>query len=309
MAMINALADSPRMGSVQCVSPVGLHRMAYREWGSHENPRVLICVHGLTRIGSDFDDLARALKGEFRVILPDVVGRGASSWLTDPMLYGIPQYVSDMVTLIARLNVSSVHWVGTSMGGLIGMTLASLPNSPIERLVLNDVGAILKGEALARIAAYVGQKVTFTSREEAYAVLKTIFAGFGPHTDAQWEHLLHPMIKPISQTAIDAKNSETKGFELHYDPAIATPFRKTYAQELESGKLPADLDLWSIYDRITTPTILLRGAQSDLLTAQTAREMEVRGPKARLVEFQGVGHAPTLMHADQIAVVKEFLSA
>lgn len=307
--MINALADSPRMGSIQCVSPAGLHHMAYREWGSPENQRVLICVHGLTRIGSDFDDLARALAGEFRVICPDVVGRGASSWLSDPMLYGVAQYVSDMVTLIARLHVSSVHWVGTSMGGLIGMTLASLPNSPINRLVLNDVGASLKGEALARIAAYVGQKVVFTSRKEAYAALKTIFAGFGPHTDAQWEHLLSPMVRPILQTSGDNKSSETKGFELHYDPAIAMPFRKTYAQELESGRLPADLDLWPIYDRITAPTLLLRGAQSDLLTKQTAREMQTRGPKAQLIEFEGVGHAPTLMHADQIAVVKEFFAA
>lgn len=273
--------------------------MAYQEWGDPDNSDVVVCVHGLTRSSDDFSVLAQALSHRYRVVCPDVVGRGRSSWLRDPMLYGVPQYASDMVSLIARLNLPHVKWVGTSMGGLIGMALASLKDSPVERLVLNDVGAVLSGQALARIAKYVGLVTEFESRELARNALRAIFSGFGPHSEEEWVTLLDPMLMDISGST---------RVRLHYDPAIAEPFRQTYGAAAASGAPVADLIMWPVYDAISCPTLLMRGASSDLLSAQVAAEMGHRGPKARLVEYAGVGHAPTLMHDDQIQVVRDFLS-
>jgi pimeloyl-ACP methyl ester carboxylesterase len=277
----------PRRRSLQCASPRGLHRVAYLEWGHPGNRDVLVCVHGLTRTARDFDDLARALCGQWRVVCPDVAGRGDSDRLSDPMLYGLPQYVSDMVTLIARLDVETVSWVGTSMGGLIGMALAAQSGSPVRRLVLNDVGAVITHASLERIAAYVGEAPAFASVEEAERYLRDIAAPFGPHSDAQWRHLTETWLR---------KNSDGT-WRPSYDPRIGEP-----------GLVPEkDLELWGLYDAVRCPTLLLRGESSDLLTRDTAGEMTRRGPKARLVEIRGVGHAPTLMHADQIAIVREFL--
>lgn len=310
MAMIKGSASpssaastaQPRLHTVTCASTAGLHRMAYQEWGDPDNPRVVVCVHGLTRRSDDFAWLARALASDARVVCPDVVGRGRSEWLKDPMLYGIPQYTSDMVTLIARLNVPSVHWVGTSMGGLIGMSLAALPNSPVERLVLNDVGAVLSGEALARIAAYVGVETDFPGRDVAHAVLRRIFSGFGEHTPQEWEALCDCML---------IEDTSSGRYRLHYDPQIAAPFRATYGSSSKAGASaltpPADIELWPIYDAIACPTLVMRGAQSDLLPASVAHDMTQRGPKARMVEVADVGHAPTLIRPDQIAVVRDFL--
>jgi pimeloyl-ACP methyl ester carboxylesterase len=211
------------------------------------------------------------------------------------MLYGVPQYVADMVTLIARLNVQQVKWVGTSMGGLIGMTLASLKNSPIERLVLNDVGAVLSGEALARIAGYLGLVTQFPDRATAHKILRDIFSGFGTHSDQEWHDLIDPGLLPDAQG---------DGVRVHYDPAIAEPFRQAY----QVGVAAPNLELWPVYDAIQCPTLLMRGAQSDLCTQAVANEMAGRGPRAKIVAFEGVGHAPSLMHDDQIQVVSEFLS-
>ena len=300
MAMIKGsglAADQPRQGSVNCLSPAGLHRMAYQEWGDPDNTDVVVCVHGLTRVSDDFQDLARALSDRFRVVCPDVVGRGRSSWLKNPMLYAVPQYASDMVTLIARLNVDRVKWVGTSMGGLIGMSLAAFEQSPIERLVLNDVGAVLSGAALGRIAAYVGVNTEFASRQQAHASLRKLFESFGPHSDAQWAKLLDPGL-------VDLADGQVR---LHYDPAIAEPFRQTSGAQALHGKPPPDLSLWPIYDLIRCPTLLLRGAESDLLSHQVMQEMAQRGPRPQVVEFPGIGHAPTLMKDDQIKTVRDFL--
>lgn len=300
MAMIKGsgiAADQPRQGSVNCISPAGLHRMAYQEWGDPDNTDVVICVHGLTRVSDDFQVLARALADRFRVVCPDVVGRGRSSWLKNPMLYVVPQYASDMVTLIARLNVDRVKWVGTSMGGLIGMSLAALDQSPIERLVLNDVGAVLNGAALGRIAKYVGLKTEFASRLQAHDFLREIFTGFGPMTDAQWKQLLDPGLVDFADGRV----------RMHYDPAIAEPFRQTYSPQALQGKEPQDLSLWPMYDPIRCPTLLLRGVESDLLTHAVTQEMLGRGPRPQLVEFPGIGHAPTLMDDQQIKIVRNFL--
>lgn len=277
----------PRLRSVQCASPHGLHRMAYTEWGDPDNPRVLLCVHGLTRNGRDFDDLARALAARYRVVCPDVVGRGQSSWLPVKAGYQLPTYVADMVTLIARLDVETVHWVGTSMGGLIGMVLASLPDNPIRRLVLNDVGPVLPAESLLRIGQYVGQAPVFSSYEAAEAYIRAVSAPFGRLTDAQWRHLTEPSVKQVDG-----------GWAMRYDPAIGDAFRDPQM---------ADVDLWPIYEAIGCPTLVLRGADSDLLRPDTACQMAARGPRARVVEIPDVGHAPTLMDPAQITPIRDFL--
>jgi pimeloyl-ACP methyl ester carboxylesterase len=281
-----------RLNHVQCLGARGLHRMAYWEWGDSANPRVLVCVHGLARQARDFDTLARALSAEYRVVCPDVVGRGRSDWLADPAGYQIPAYVADMVSLLARLDAQTLHWVGTSMGGLIGLGLASLPESPIGRLVLNDVGPTIQFEALARIGSYLGQPLRWNTLDEAADYLHGISASFGPHTRAQWLALSRPMLK-----------ADGDGFKLHYDPAIAQPFKAITPQLAAAGEAMT----WAAYDAVRCPTLLLRGADSDLLTRSTAQAMTQRGPKARLHEFAGVGHAPTLVADDQVAVVREFL--
>lgn len=287
----------PRLNHVQCLDGRGLHRMAYWEWGDAANPRVLVCVHGLTRQGRDFDTLARALADEYRVVCPDVVGRGHSDWLADPAGYAIPHYVADMVTLLARLDATTLDWVGTSMGGLIGMSLASLPaagGSPIRRLVLNDVGPTIEPAALQRIGTYVGQPVRWASLDEAADYLWSISEGFGPHTREQWLALTAPQLKP------DAAG----GLVPRYDPAIALPLRGVTAEVAAAGEAL----LWAAYERIAAPTLLLRGAQSDLLSRATAQAMTARGPKATLVEIAGVGHAPSLVPDAQIAVIERLLT-
>ncbi|MGK2898114.1 MAG: alpha/beta fold hydrolase [Burkholderiaceae bacterium] len=288
----NQHLSEPRLDHVQCLGARGLHRMAYWEWGEPANPRVLVCVHGLSRQGRDFDTLARAMSAQYRVVCPDVVGRGASDWLADPAGYQIPAYVADMVTLLARLNARTVHWVGTSMGGLVGLGLASLPQSPIGRLVLNDVGPSIEFDALVRIGTYLGQPLRWGTLEEAADYLRAISASFGPHTREQWLALSRPMLK-----------ADGDGFKLHYDPAIAQSFNAVTPQATAAGEALA----WAAFDAIRCPTLVLRGADSDLLTRATAQAMTQRGPKARLHEFAGIGHAPTLVADEQVAVVREFL--
>lgn len=283
---------SPALRHVQCLDPTGLHRMAYWEWGERDNPHVVVCVHGLSRQGRDFDTLARALALHCRVVCPDVVGRGRSDRLRDPMGYALPTYVADMVTLMARLDVEQVDWVGTSMGGLIGLLLASLPGAPVRRLVLNDVGPVIEHAALQRIGQYLGLPVRWDSEAQAAEYLQTISAGFGPHTPQQWLELTRPQLV-----------RDGEGFKPHYDPAIAVPFKAVTPEAAQAGQA----QLWAAYDRLHCPTLLLRGADSDLLSAETARVMGERGPRARLVEFPGVGHAPTLVQPDQVRAVSDFL--
>jgi pimeloyl-ACP methyl ester carboxylesterase len=279
-----------RQKFVQCLSPAGFHKMAYVEWGDPANPRVLVCVHGLTRCGRDFDFLAQTLAADYRVVCPDVVGRGMSDWLRDPQHYAIPQYAQDMVALLARLDVESVDWLGTSMGGMIGMALAAQPQSPIRRLILNDVGPVIAAGALARIGEYLATPPDFASPEEAETYIRIIAAPFGQLTDAQWKHL----------TAHVIKSGPTGRFQLRYDPGIAAPF----AVAAGEGK---DIEFWPIYDAIRSPTLVIRGARSDLLSRETVAAMMARGPKARSVEIPDVGHAPMFMDGAQIAVVREFL--
>ncbi len=285
------MTESFSRRSVQCIAPSGLHRMSYVEWGEPGNPRVLVCVHGLTRCARDFDFLARELCGHYRVVCPDVPGRGESDWLKNPIEYAMPTYLGDMVTLIARIGADSVHWVGTSMGGLVGMTLASLPESPVTRLVLNDIGPVLSAAALDRIATYLGKAPLFQSFDAAEQFVRVVAAPFGPHSDAQWRFLTEHVVR-----------REPDGtYRFRYDPAVAVPFNAESPHK--------DVELWNVYDAVRCPTLVVRGEHSDLLSRETAARMAERGPRAKLVEIAGIGHAPTLMHADQIAMVRAFLLA
>jgi len=284
--------DEPRLLHVQCLHGRGLHRMAYWEWGDPANDSVLVCVHGLTRQGRDFDALARTLVDRYRIVCPDVVGRGRSDWLADPMGYGLPLYVADMVTLLARLNARTVHWVGTSMGGLIGLAVAALGGSPVGKLVLNDVGPRLDPSGLARIGGYVGQTRRWQTLDEAADAIWAISTGFGPHTREQWLALTEPQLK-LDGNALVPRS----------DPDIAVPFKAITPELAAAGEAA----LWQTFDALRCPTLLLRGAESDLLASDTAREMGQRGPRARLVEFAGVGHAPMLVQPEQTQAVREFL--
>jgi pimeloyl-ACP methyl ester carboxylesterase len=290
------IMSEPRLKSVLCSSPAGLHRMAYKEWGDPANTKVLVCVHGVTRVADDFDALARALSDRYRVVCPDVAGRGRSDRLGDPALYVVPQYVADMVTLVARVTAGDegVHWFGTSMGGLIGMALASLPGSPITRLVLNDIGPVLDPVAMARIGEYIGQDIRFGSYDEGAAYVRAVSASFGPHDDAEWDKLARDVL-------VQTPDGQ---WTRHYDLGLARPFVALTPERVAQD----EAQLWAAYDAIRCPTLLVRGAQSDLLSRATAEEMTRRGPKARLAEIAGVGHAPTFVQPAQIALAREFLT-
>lgn len=307
--MTRPAAADPRLQYVSCLSPAGIHRMAYWEWGDPDNDRVLLCVHGLTRTGRDFDRLARRLAGEYRVVCPDVVGRGRSDWLTEPAYYIVPQYVSDMVTLIARLDARELHWVGTSMGGMIGMTLAGLPGAsegagqtpeqaqllpPVSRLILNDIGPTLETAALARIGEYISDPVEFEDFDAAVRYIRKVSASFGPHSDADWRELTTHVVR-----------QEGARWVRHYDPGLAAPFVQVTAAAAQAG----EAILWRSFSAIACPILLVRGTQSDLLAPATAEEMLRRNPNARLAEVEGVGHAPTFMDEEQIGLAADFLLA
>lgn len=305
--------DSPTLDYVTCASPVGVHRMAYWQWGDPDNDRVLLCVHGLTRTGRDFDPLARALAGDYRVICPDVAGRGRSDWLLDATHYAVPQYVADMLTLIARARPARLDWVGTSMGGLIGLALAGAlmlsaarrqdrgqwglgmaADIPLGRMVLNDIGPAIQVDGLARIGEYVGQPIHFQAFSEAVDYVRTVSAGFGPHDQAGWEALTRNVF-----------HEQDGQWVKHYDLRIAQAF----APQTPAAVQAAEQLLWGAWDHLPEQALILRGAQSDLLQPEVAQRMLQRNPRARMVEFDGVGHAPSLRSADQIGAIRDFLSS
>ena len=287
-----SLAAATRENVVLGLSAQGFHKIAYSEWGDPDRPGALVCVHGLTRNRHDFDMLSRALSAEFRIACPDVVGRGGSDWLQDPAGYSYPQYLSDMNALVARLGVEGVDWLGTSMGGLIGMMLAAQPGTPVRRLIINDVGPFIPKASLERIAGYVGQDPRFSDLAAAEAYFREVLAPFGRLSDAQWQQLTRTSVSE------DTNDDESRGFRLRYDPGIARAFGEAP---------PEDVDLWGLWEQITCPVLVLRGAESDLLPAEVAQEMARRGPAATLVEFPDCGHAPALMDDDQVTVVRDWL--
>jgi len=278
-----------RTHQLRCLGPHGFHRVTYYEWGDAENPRVVVCAHGLTRNGRDFDILARALAPQFRVVCPDVAGRGLSQWLAHKQDYGYLVYLADMAAVVARTGADQVDWIGTSMGGLIGMMLAAQPETPIRRLLLNDVGPFIPRAALERLAQYVGKAPSFATLHELEQYLRIVMAPFGALTDEQWHHFA---------THSYCRNDDGS-LSLSYDPEIAQAF---------AGPLQ-DVVLWPVWDAIRCPTLVVRGKESDLLLRETAEEMTRRGPKAQLVEFDGIGHAPALMAEDQVTIVREFLES
>jgi pimeloyl-ACP methyl ester carboxylesterase len=290
----------PTLNYVPCADTHGPRRMAYWQWGAADAAHTVVCVHGLSRQGRDFDVLAQALVARspqaIRVVCPDVAGRGHSDWLQDPAAYGVPTYVADMFALLAHLKPGTLDWVGTSMGGLIGLAVtahAPAMGLSLRKLVLNDVGPVIEWSSLQRIGTYLGRSVSFANLQQAADAMWAISSSFGPHTQAQWLELSRHMVKTLPDGTVG----------LHYDPAIAIPFRAV-TQELAAA---GQAQLWQMYDSITADTLLLRGAESDLLSPVTAQAMTQRGPQARLVEFAGVGHAPTLIAQDQQDAVTSFL--
>ncbi|MDR2153597.1 MAG: alpha/beta hydrolase [Burkholderiaceae bacterium] len=298
----------PTLHHLSCPDAADGHRIAWWQWGDARSPHLVVCVHGLTRQARDFDVLAQALlaraaerKQTLRIVCPDIVGRGQSDWLKDPMAYQFPTYAADMLALLGALHqqaaLASLDWVGTSMGGLIGIILAGTPDlplpAPMRRLVLNDVGPTIEWAALERIGRYLGKPGAFASVEQAAAYLRTIAPSFGPHTDAQWLALSRPMLRALP----------AGGWRLHYDPAIAVAQAAMTPESAAEGQAV----LWRLYDQISAQTLVLRGADSDLLTAATTRAMGERGPRARALEFAGIGHAPTLVAGNQVRPVLDFL--
>lgn len=275
--------------SLACLDRHGFHRLAYYEWSGPPDAPTVLCLHGLTRNGHDFEVLAEFLSVRFRVVAPDFPGRGHSDWLADPRDYVTETYAADTAALIARLGVERVDIVGTSMGGIVGMTLAAQPNNPIRKLVINDVGPLIAKAGLKRIRRYVGRDPSFADVAELEAALRWVFAGFGNLPDSTWRRM--------AEQSKRRKPDGTLGF--NYDPKIAVPFKR--------GWFVRDIRLWNYYDAITCPTLVLRGADSDILRHADAEAMTQRGPRAKLVEFADIGHAPSLTTSDQIACVRDFL--
>ncbi len=273
---------------LSCLGQSGFHRIAYREWPGPAGAPTLVCVHGLTRNGRDFEVLAEAMSTDYRVVCPDMPGRGSSDWLAGPADYAFPLYLSDCAALIARLDVESLDWLGTAMGALIGMLIAAQAGSPIRRLVLNDAGAFVAKEGLNRIGGYLGADPTFDTILDMEAAVRRNNAPYGPLTEAEWRKL----------TLDSARKKPEGGYGFNYDPRLGDPFK--------AGPVE-DVDLWAAWDAVRCPTLLLRGEKSDVISREVAEAMTQRGPKARLVEFPGIGHAPQLLSEDQIGAVRDFL--
>ena len=278
--------------TVLCSSRSQFHRMAFTDWGRGGGRGTVVCVHGLTRQGRDFDPLARELATQgYRVICPDLVGRGLSDRLSDPTDYDLPQYVLDMTTLLANVGATQVAWVGCSLGGLIGMIVAGMSNSPIRRLLVNDIGPYLPLGAVLRIGRYVrAGPARFASAEAVVSYFREILAPFGRLTQEHWRHLAKHSVM----------SDDEGGYRLRYDPLIVKGFRPPWAHTRR---------LWSFWDQIECPTLVLRGAESDLLLRSTAVEMLSRNPNARLLEIPHCGHMPPLLDDEQIRIVSDWINA
>ncbi len=281
------MTEHPRIGGMHCPFEGGAVSLRWHEWGPPSGKPV-VCVHGLTRNGRDFDVLAQALAAQGRrVICPDIPGRGISGWLPFGVLYAVPTYVGILTPLLAELG--DYDWVGTSMGGLIGMGLIALPFDRVGRMVLNDIGPFIPEAALARIRDYLSHSPPrFKDLAALEAHLRHVHAPFGKLTDAHWRHLAEH----------SARMSADGEMHLHYDPAIVEPMQ---------GQL-ADVDLWALWDwTVTRPVLVLRGANSDLLTAEVAMRMDEH-PNTRVETIAGCGHAPALMDAAQVKLIVDFLA-
>lgn len=265
----------------------GFHRLSYVEWGDPLNSDIVVCVHGLTLNGRYFDWFAKACEDHYRVICPDVVGRGRSDWIK-PEHYWYPQYVRDSAALLARLGTDTVNWVGTSMGGLIGIYVAALPNHPIKRLVLNDVGPYVSHDQLMMIADYIGRDERFSNHDEVEAHLRKLYPKFGNLSNVQWRHLAR----------VGSSLTKDGDLRLAYDPAIRQVFKSA----------ERSFEIWEMWEKIDIPVLILRGSESGILTQETLEEMLCRNPRAECHIFEGIGHAPPLMDGNQIDIVLDFLA-
>ena len=265
----------------------GFHKLAYVEWGDPQNRDIIVCVHGLTLNGRYFDWFSKACEDHYRVICPDVVGRGRSDWVP-PNNYWYPQYVRDSASLMARLGTDKVNWVGTSMGGLIGVHVAALPNHPIKRLVLNDVGPFVSEAAQRGISDYIGKDERFANHDELEAHLRKLYPKFGDLTPVQWRHLAR----------VGGMETEDNDLRLAYDPAIRHAF----------AGWKGDFTMWDLWDKIDIPVLILRGSESNILSQETLDEMLARNHNATCHVFDGIGHAPPLMAGDQIDIILDFLA-
>jgi pimeloyl-ACP methyl ester carboxylesterase len=271
------------------ISTAGFHKIAYTEWGDAKAKQTILCVHGLTRNSRDFDQLAARLSVSARVACPDLIGRGASDWLSNPALYNQAQYVYDLTALIARLDVDSLIWVGTSLGGLLGMYIAAQPNTPIKALVLNDVGPLVSHHGLSRIMKYAKHENKFSSLLDVEKFLRNLYQTQEPISDELWRY----------KAQISAKQLPDGNYTLAYDPHVTkAPFKLWFT----------DINLWYLWDKIKCPVLVLRGQNSDILSAETLTKMSITGPKATTKVIPGCGHAPMLMTDDQIDIVSSWLS-
>lgn len=266
------------------------HEFHVTEWEAAAGAPVLVMWHGLARTGRDFDTLAAALAGRYRILCPDTLGRGLSGWAREPEReYTLAAYMEHAVALLAGLGVSGpLDWVGTSMGGALGMLLAAGPlKGRITRLVMNDMGPSLNPAAVARIRSYVTAPPDFATLTEFEAFLRLIYKPYGFQTDAEWRRMAESSVR----------RRDDGRLTVHYDPAVMRVFAAT----------AGDFEIWGEYDRVTCPVMVLRGAESDLLLPEVAEEMTRRGPGARLEVIPGCGHAPSLNVPEQISLIEDFL--
>ena len=268
----------------------GLHHLSYSDWGDQDNPHVLVCAHGLTRNKHDFDLLASRLAPQRRVICFDLPGRGNSDWLTNKLAYDYNQYVIDAMIILSRIGVKQVDWLGTSMGGILGLLISASNKTPIKRLILNDVGPLIPKQALIRIADYVGQQPSFDNTDQLEEYMREIYAGFGNLSDEQWQHILK-----YGQRHLDNGH-----FTLNYDPGLSQAFNK---------KPQEDINLWPIWQSIKQPTLIIRGEHSDLLSSTTVEEMLQSNTKAQQVVIPDAGHAPALMSENEFNIIDQWLNS
>ena len=265
------------------------HNIALYDWGNSQAAETVFCVHGLTRNGRDFDILAKNLASDYRVLCLDVAGRGKSDWHEDPELYNYPQYVADVAHLIGKLGLIKIHFIGTSMGGIIGMMLANAFPNLLKTLTLNDIGCLVEAAGLKRISAYIGETI-FATRAEAEAELCKRCSTYGIADEAHWQNMFNHSIQ----------ETEDGKFRFAYDPDIAKSFG-------DSTKIK-DVDLWALWEAVKqVPTLLIRGEKSDILSHETAIKMRDSHPNLTLLEIPNVGHAPALADAIQIATIRKLL--
>ena len=279
---------NPTKHTVTLPDPAGTHQMVYYEWGNPQNPRVLVCLHGLTRNSRDFDFLAAALHNDYRILAPDLIGRGKSDWLKDPELYTIHQYVADMMGWMHQLGLKEVDWLGVSLGGIIGMLIAGLPHSPVQHLALVDIGPIVKRTSVVHLSSEVAENPVFKSLGELKDFLKKTYATTGTMESYHWDHLL----------AYDHITLPDGTFARAYDPEL---FRSFVPMQHE------DIVFWPVFEALHLPMFVLHGEKSVVLTPDICAEMKRLQPSITFVDLPGITHAPSMMDEKHIGLVKQWL--